>query len=154
MNKIVDRSAKLLNVTIRGNAGNIIAERARCTPRIANRLLKRVRDYTEVRHNGIITEIIALKALEMLNVDKHGLDEVDRKILTSIIEKFAGGPVGLNTLAAAVAEEMDTIETIYEPYLLQIGMIERTPRGRKTTKLAHEHLKLKTNKLNFEGWEI
>ena len=112
---------------------------------MANRLLKRVRDYAQVRHNGIITADIAQSGLKLLNVDEHGLDEVDRKILKTIIEKFAGGPVGLNTLAAAVAEEMDTIETIYEPYLLQIGLLERTPRGRKATTLAQQHLKLAIN---------
>jgi len=140
INKIVNRNAKILKVEIHDEASKIISERARRTPRVANRLLKRVRDYAQVRHDGIISNEIACDALGMLNVDEHGLDEVDRKILNNIIENFNGGPVGLNTLAAAVAEEMDTIETIYEPYLLQIGMIERTPRGRKTTKKAHEHL--------------
>ena len=118
----------------------MIARRARRTPRVANRLLKRVRDYAEVRHDGMITIPITTEALDMLQVDHYGLDEVDRKILTSIIEKFAGGPVGLNTLAAAAAEEMETIETIYEPYLLQIGFLERTPRGRMATTLAYKHL--------------
>ncbi|MFZ2189384.1 MAG: Holliday junction branch migration DNA helicase RuvB [Candidatus Magasanikiibacteriota bacterium] len=140
INKIVNRNAKILEVDIHPEASGIIATRSRRTPRVANRLLKRVRDYAEVRHNGKIDKDITEKALSMLNVDKHGLDEVDRKILEVIIDKFNGGPVGLNTLAAAIAEEMDTIETIYEPYLLQIGMIERTPRGRKATKLAYEHL--------------
>jgi len=158
INKIVNRSAKILEVEIKENASEIISQRARRTPRIANRLLKRVRDYAQVRHDGIITDVITLDALGMLNVDEHGLDEIDRKILTNIIEKFEGGPVGLNTLAAAIAEEMETIETIYEPYLLQIGMIERTPRGRKATKLAHSHLNLEqkkgTNKINFKGWEL
>jgi holliday junction DNA helicase RuvB len=138
--QIVNRNANLLDVNIEDNAGSHVAKRARRTPRVANRLLKRIRDYAEVRHNGIITKEVALGALEMLDVDNLGLDDVDRKILLAIIEKFNGGPVGLNTLAAAVAEEMDTIESIYEPYLLQIGMIERTPRGRKVTKLACEHL--------------
>lgn len=141
--QIVERNANLLDIDITGNAPDIIADRARRTPRIANRILKRVRDYAEVRHDGIITEEITLAALLMLDVDEQGLDAVDRKILTALIEKFDGGPVGLNTLAAAVAEEMDTIETIYEPYLLQIGMIERTPRGRKITHTAIEHLKIK-----------
>lgn len=141
--QIVERNANLLNIDIKGDAPDIIADRARRTPRVANRILKRVRDYAEVRHNGIITEEITISALEMLDVDAQGLDAVDRKILSTIIEKFEGGPVGLNTLAAAIAEEMDTIETIYEPYLLQIGMIERTPRGRKITHTAIEHLKLR-----------
>ena len=140
IDKILNRNASLLKVTIDQIASAKIASCARRTPRVANRLLKRVRDYAEVKHNGIINEEITEAALTMLAVDQHGLDEVDRKILQTIIEKFDGGPIGLNTLAAAVAEEMDTIETIYEPYLLQIGMIERTPRGRKVTRLADEHL--------------
>lgn len=144
INTIVNRSAKILNVEIKKPASDIIAARARRTPRVANRLLKRVRDYAQVLHNGIITEDVALKALGMLNIDEMGLDEIDRKILLNIIEKFEGGPVGLNTLSATVAEEMDTIETIYEPYLLQIGMLERTPRGRKAARLAYEHLGLKS----------
>ncbi|PLX28305.1 Holliday junction branch migration DNA helicase RuvB [Candidatus Parcubacteria bacterium] len=138
--RIIRRNAKLLDVEIYEDATQTVAKRARRTPRVANRLLKRVRDYAQVRHDGIISKEVAHGALDLLSVDEHGLDEVDRKILLSIIEKFNGGPVGLNTLAAAAAEEMDTIETIYEPYLLQIGMIERTPRGRKTTKKAYDHL--------------
>ncbi len=143
INTIVNRSARILNVEIKKQASDIIATRARRTPRVANRLLKRIRDYAQVLHDGIITEEIALKALDMLSIDEMGLDEIDRKILLNIIEKFEGGPVGLNTLSATVAEEMDTIETIYEPYLLQIGMLERTPRGRKAARLAYEHLGLK-----------
>ena len=139
--KIVNRNARILDVVIDDEATKLISTRARRTPRIANRLLKRVRDYAEVKHDGDISHDATKGALDMLLIDKHGLDEVDRKILTTIIENFEGGPVGLNTLAAATAEEMDTIETIYEPYLLQIGMIERTPRGRKTTARAHAHLK-------------
>jgi len=138
--QIVNRNAKILDVTIDTDASSLIAERSRRTPRVANRLLKRVRDYAEVKHDGIISKEIANSALEMLSVDHCGLDEVDRKILLHIIEKFSGGPVGLNTLAAAVAEEMETVEDIYEPYLLQLGMLERTPRGRKATKKAYEHL--------------
>lgn len=137
---IINRNAKILAVDIHPEASKTISQRSRRTPRVANRLLKRVRDYAQVKHNGIINKDIANQALDMLNVDQHGLDEVDRKILETIIDNFNGGPVGLSTLAAAVAEEMDTIETIYEPYLLQTGMIERTPRGRKTTKSAYEHL--------------
>src|SRR3989339_953298 len=137
---IIHRNAKILNVEIHKDAATTISTRARKTPRVANRLLKRVRDYAEVRHDGIISHDIAKDALNLLNIDIHGLDEVDRKILDTITGQFNGGPVGLNTLAAAVAEEMDTIETIYEPYLMQIGMIERTPRGRKATKKAYEHL--------------
>lgn len=137
---IVDRNAKLLEVDMHTTARDMIATRARRTPRVANRLLKRVRDYAQVKHDGILSKDTTDAALAMLRVDKHGLDEVDRKILRAIIDNFDGGPVGLNTLAAAVAEDMDTIETIYEPYLLQIGMLERTPRGRKVTKQAKEHV--------------
>jgi len=140
MEKIVERNARILDVDIENEAVSLIATRARRTPRIANRLLKRVRDFAEVRHDGTITHEATSGALDMLLIDEHGMDEVDRKILRTIIDNFEGGPVGLNTLAAATAEEMDTIETIYEPYLLQIGMIERTPRGRKTTARAHTHL--------------
>jgi len=140
MEKIVHRNARLLEVTIADEATNLIAGRARRTPRIANRLLKRVRDYAEVKHDGTISIEAADRALTMLMIDEHGMDEVDRKILKTIIDGFKGGPVGLNTLAAATAEEMETIETIYEPYLIQIGMIERTPRGRKTTPRAHDHM--------------
>ncbi|PIZ95804.1 MAG: Holliday junction branch migration DNA helicase RuvB [Candidatus Magasanikbacteria bacterium CG_4_10_14_0_2_um_filter_33_14] len=138
--KIINRNAELLEVNIENNADKVIAIRSRKTPRIANRLLKRVRDYAQVKHNGIINIEIAKAALDMLNVDEYGLDEIDRKILHFIIDNFAGGPVGLNTLSSAIAEEMDTVETIYEPFLLQIGMLERTPRGRKATGKAYEHL--------------
>ncbi len=145
---IIARNAKLLDVTIDTSATTAVAQRSRRTPRVANRLLKRVRDYAQVEHDGIINHNVAGGALSMLNIDEFGLDEVDRKILQTIIERYEGGPVGLNTLAASVAEEMDTLETIYEPYLLQIGMIERTPRGRKTTLRAHEHLRDTLNKEN------
>ena len=138
--KILTRNVGLLTTQASAEALSTIASRARRTPRVANRLLRRVRDYAEVRHNGIIDEVIAKSALSMLCIDNYGLDEVDRKLLATIIEKFEGGPVGLNTLASAAAEEMETVESVYEPYLLQIGMLERTPRGRKATKLAYEHL--------------
>lgn len=138
--QIISRNARLLNVETEPSAQRAIALRARRTPRVANRLLKRVRDYAQVRESGIISQDIALAALRMLHIDEYGLDEVDRKILATLIDKFDGGPAGLNTIAAAVAEEMDTVETIYEPYLLQIGMIERTPRGRKATRAAYTHL--------------
>jgi len=138
--KILTRNAKILETDMHPEAGKTIASRSRGTPRVANRLLKRVRDYADVRHNGKIEEEVTQQALGMLNVDDKGLDEIDRKILETLIDKFAGGPIGLNTLAAAISEEADTIETIYEPYLLQIGMLERTPRGRKATKAAYEHL--------------
>ena len=138
--KILERNAALLGVNIESAAKDLIALRSRRTPRVANRLLKRVRDFADVRHDGIITETIAHSALELLHIDGLGLDEVDRKILSTIVEKFQNGPVGLGTLAAATAEDTDTIETIYEPYLLQIGMLERTPRGRMTTELAENHI--------------
>ncbi len=140
LEKIIKRNAKLLDLEIDQKSIATIAKRSRHTPRIANRLLKRVRDYAQVKHDGEVDHAVAQNALSMLSIDIHGLDEVDRKILISIIDTFSGGPVGLNTLAAAVAEEMETIENIYEPYLLQIGMIERTTRGRKATKLAYTHL--------------
>jgi len=140
INTIIKRNARLLQVEVAPDASALIAARARRTPRVANRLLKRVRDYAQVKHDGMITVPITTKALTMLQIDTHGLDGVDRKILSAIIEKFSGGPVGLNTLSAAVAEEMDTIETIYEPYLLQIGFLERTPRGRMATGMAYKHL--------------
>lgn len=143
---IAKRNAAILNIQIDQPGAKLIAERARRTPRVANRLLKRVRDYAEVKHNGIIDQTIAKNALDLLKVDHYGLDEVDRKILETIIDKFEGGPVGLSTLAASTGEDMDAIEIISEPYLLQIGMLERTPRGRKATKLAYEHLHKKDNR--------
>ena len=121
-------------------ATDLIATRARRTPRIANRLLKRVRDFAEVKNEGKINEDVAKESLKMLSIDAHGLDEVDRRLLQTLIEKFNGGPTGLNTLAASIAEEMETIENIYEPFLLQLGLIERTPRGRKATPAAYAHL--------------
>lgn len=137
---IVERNAKRLGIALADDAGRVIASRARRTPRVANRLLRRVRDFAEVKHDGIITADIAHEALSMLHIDKNGLDEVDRKILRAIMDTFSGGPVGLNTLAASIGEDMETIEMIYEPYLLQMGLLERTPRGRKATKGAYEHL--------------
>jgi Holliday junction DNA helicase RuvB len=141
--RIVARSAKLLDVEVDDAGAHAIAARSRGTPRVANRLLKRVRDYAEVRHSGVVTQDIAVAALELLEVDKEGLDRLDREILRAICEKFSGGPVGLSTLAVAVEEEQDTIEDVYEPYLLQRGLIERTPRGRAATRRAFEHLGLK-----------
>jgi holliday junction DNA helicase RuvB len=140
---IVGRSARLLEIEVDDAGARAIAARSRGTPRVANRLLKRVRDYAEVRHSGIVTEEVAVGALELLEVDEEGLDRLDREILRAICEKFSGGPVGLSTLAVAVEEEQDTIEDVYEPYLLQRGMIERTPRGRAATRRAFEHLGLK-----------
>jgi Holliday junction DNA helicase RuvB len=142
LTKIVLRSARLLEVEIDERGAQAIAARSRGTPRVANRLLKRVRDYAEVRGSGVVTAPVAAAALDMLEVDHEGLDRLDREILRAICEKFAGGPVGLSTLAVAVGEEQDTIEDVYEPYLLQRGLIERTPRGRLATKRAFEHLGL------------
>ncbi len=138
--KIVLRSARIIGVPIEPTAAIEVAKRSRRTPRVANRLLKRVRDFSQVRGDGTLTAPITQDALHMLEVDEFGLDEVDRRILGSIIEKFKGGPVGLTTLAAATAEEVATIEDIYEPFLMQIGFLHRTPRGRIATELAYEHL--------------
>ena len=137
---IIRRSAKILKAKLDPAAARTIAIRARRTPRVANRLLKRVRDFAEVKSDGKITVAIAERALQSLDIDALGLDQVDRKILRFIIEKFQGGPVGLNTIAAAVAEEMETIEDIYEPFLLQLGFLSRTPRGRTVTPSAYRHL--------------
>ncbi len=137
---IVERSADVLGVPIDREGAAEIAMRSRGTPRIANRLLRRVRDYAEVKADGRIDRAVANAALEMLEVDAHGFDELDRRLLRTIIEKYDGGPVGLNTLAAALAEEQDALEEVYEPFLIQIGFLDRTPRGRVATKLAYEHL--------------
>lgn len=145
--KIIARSAKILGVSIDDPSVTFIAQRARKTPRVANRLLKRVRDFVEVRANGIIHENSSKKAFEMLGVDDFGLDEIDRKILNIIIEKFNGGPVGLNTIAAATGEEMSTIEDVYEPFLIQCGFLHRTPQGRVATDFALKHLGLKRKAL-------
>lgn len=139
---IVERSARLLGVEADKKGLEEIAKRARGTPRVANRLLKRVRDYAQVMGKGIITQKIALEALGKLEVDAIGLDEIDHKLLRTIIEKFNGGPVGLETIAAAISEEADTIMDVYEPYLLQLSFLERTPRGRVATRFAYEHLGL------------
>ena len=139
---IVIRSSKLFEADIDPNAAVEIARRSRGTPRIANRLLKRVRDYAQVRGTGSITMDMAEQALEMLQVDPLGLDHIDHKLLTGMIERFRGGPVGLDTIAASIGEESTTIEDVYEPYLLQIGFIQRTPRGRTVTQLAYEHFKM------------
>lgn len=142
---IAERSAEILNVVIDRDGASEIATRSRGTPRIVNRLLRRVRDYAQVRGGGKIDRATAQAALEMLEVDKHGFDEVDRKLLLTIIEKYQGGPVGVNTLAAALAEEPDAIEEIYEPFLIQIGFLNRTPRGRVATRLAYEHFGITPN---------
>ena len=141
--QIVIRSSSILGAEIQIGGATEIARRSRGTPRIANRLLKRVRDYAQVRADGNITDEVANDALELLGVDKLGLDYVDEKLLITIIEKFRGGPVGLDTLAASIGEDRNTIEDVYEPYLLQLGYIQRTPRGRIVTKLGYEHFGLK-----------
>jgi Holliday junction DNA helicase RuvB len=138
--KIIERSASLLNIKIEPDAVKVIAMRSRFTPRVANRLLKRVRDFAEVDGQGIITKEIAEHALDFLEVDKMGLEQGDRNILLALINKFNGGPVGLQTLAAAAMEEEDTILDMYEPYLMQMGFLERTPKGRVASRLAYEHL--------------
>ena len=140
--EIVTRSARILGVDIVPEAAHEIARRARGTPRIANRLLRRVRDYAQVRADGRITESVCRDALELLQVDEHGFDEADRRLLRTIIDKFSGGPVGLGSLAAAIGEEKDAIEDIYEPYLIQIGFLERTSRGRVATPRAYEYFGL------------
>jgi holliday junction DNA helicase RuvB len=142
LEEIVRRSARILDVPIDNAAAAEIARRARGTPRIANRLLRRVRDYAQVRAAGSITLDVACAGLKLLEVDEHGFDEVDRKLLRTIIEKFDGGPVGLNTLAAAISEEKDAIEDIYEPFLIQIGFLDRTPRGRVATPRAYGYFGL------------
>ncbi len=140
---IVRRSAAILKVEIDGDGSGEIARRCRGTPRIANRLLRRVRDFAEVRAEGRITGPVAREALEMLQVDPLGFDEVDRKLLLTIIEKYGGGPVGVNTIAASLSEEVDAIEEIYEPFLIQSGFLDRTPRGRVATALAYQHFNRK-----------
>ena len=140
LQRIIRRSASLLDVDIDENGARQIARRSRGTPRVANRLLRRVRDYAEVIAEGKVTTQEANKAMDMMDVDALGLDDVDRKILTTIIENFAGGPVGISTIAAAIDEEKDTIESIYEPFLMRIGFLERTTRGRRATPRAYQHL--------------
>jgi Holliday junction DNA helicase RuvB len=142
LNTICRRSANILKVEIDDSGSHEIARRGRGTPRIVNRLLRRVRDFAEVDHDGNITEHVAADALDRMEVDSYGLDETDAKLIKTIIEKFDGGPVGLSTLSAAIHEEKDSIEEIIEPYLLQIGFLNRTPRGRMATRLAYEHFGL------------
>ena len=139
LGNIVERSAGLLDVVINKEAAREIARRGRGTPRIANRLLRRVRDYAQVRANGEIDLAVAETALNMLKVDRYGLDEVDQKIMLTVAEKYGGGPVGLSTIAASIDEQPDTIEEVYEPYLMQLGFLDRTPRGRMATERAYEY---------------
>lgn len=140
--KIINRSARILQVNVTPESINQIAKRSRKTPRVANRLLKRVRDFAQVKSIAQIDKTTAINALNMLEIDELGLDQIDRRILETIITKFSGGPVGLNTIAAATAEEMETVEEVYEPFLIQIGFLNRTPRGRMATPQAYQHLKL------------
>ncbi len=152
MREIVERSARILGVPIEREASMEIARRCRGTPRIANRLLRRVRDYAQVRAEGRITCEVAHRALALLEVDEHGFDEVDRRLLRAIIDKFGGGPVGLNTLAAAISEEKDAIEDIYEPFLMQIGFLDRTPRGRVATPRAYAFFGLDSQGKDQKLW--
>lgn len=142
LTSIVLRSAGLLQIKVDESGAAEIARRARGTPRIANRLLRRVRDYAQVRANGHITHPIAMTALDLLEVDRFGLDEIDQKIMTTILEKYSGGPVGIKTIAASIDEEEATIEDVYEPYLMQLGFLDRTPRGRVATRRAFEYFKI------------
>ena len=143
LTSIVARSpARLLNVPIEAQGSEEIARRSRGTPRIANRLLRRVRDYAQVRAQGHITLPVAETALDLLEVDRFGLDEIDQKIMMTVLEKYRGGPVGVNTIAASIGEEPETIEEAYEPYLLQLGFLNRTPRGRMATHLAFDYFKI------------
>jgi len=139
---IVNRSARLLETPVDLEGAEEIARRARGTPRIANRLLRRVRDYAEVRAKGHITKEVAMTALDMLEVDRFGLDEIDQKIMRTVLEKFGGGPVGVNTIAASIGEESETIEEVYEPYLIQLGFLHRSPRGRIATERAYDYFKV------------
>jgi Holliday junction DNA helicase RuvB len=140
LSKIIKRSSKILNVDITANAADEISSRSRGTPRIANALLRRIRDFAQVKGNGKIDIEISRYALKALNIDKHGLDEMDNKILLTIIDKFSGGPVGLNTIATAIGEDSGTIEEVYEPFLIKEGFLKRTPRGREATEFAYKHL--------------
>jgi Holliday junction DNA helicase RuvB len=152
LSRIVERSARILNIGIDIDSAIEIARRSRATPRIANRLLRRTRDWAQVKHNGVITRSLVQECLQALEIDEIGLDKVDKKILNALISKFNGGPVGLDTLAAMISEDAQTVEDVYEPYLLQLGFIDRTPRGRIVTKFAYEHLKIDLpNYLNKPG---
>lgn len=151
LQRIVARSARLLNCEISVEGSLEIARRSRGTPRIANRLLRRVRDFAEVKADGVITREVSDAALSMLDVDQHGLDIMDRKLLSAVIEKFSGGPVGVDNLAAAIGEERDTIEDVLEPYLIQQGFLQRTPRGRIATNIAYQHFGLTAPTRSISG---
>ena len=142
LKQIVKRSSRLLNVRIDEEGAEEISRRSRGTPRIANRLLRRVRDYAEVRADGYVTRMVAETALDLLEVDRFGLDEIDQKIMMTVLKKYAGGPVGVNTIGASIGEEPDTIEEVYEPYLIQLGFLHRTPRGRMATDSAFDYFKV------------
>jgi len=144
LRQIIEHSAKILNVEIEKKGALEMARRSRGTPRLANRILKRVRDFAQVRFDGVITEAVAKEALDLMDVDKMGLDHIDRNILMTMIQKFSGGPVGLDTLAAAIGEDTGTIEDVYEPYLIKNGFINRTPRGRVVTEYTYKHLGIKS----------
>jgi Holliday junction DNA helicase RuvB len=148
--EIITRAARILDVSVEKGAAEQIAKRARLTPRVANRLLKRARDYADVNGDGIINEQLSIAALNLLEIDDMGLDYADRRMLEAIIENYKGGPVGVDTLAAMIADERATIEDFYEPYLMQIGFLERTPRGRKVTAKAYSHLKKKPPSKNTQ----
>ncbi len=155
LEKIITRSANILNVKAEKEGASIIACASRGTPRVANRLLKRVRDYAQVKADNIITRPVAEEALQMLQLDQKGLDEIDRRLLMALIEKFEGGPVGLETLAACISEEPETLEDVYEPYLMQLGLLKRTARGRMVTKEVYSYLRLKPGSSNAQQklWE-
>jgi Holliday junction DNA helicase RuvB len=144
--EIIRRSAKILNIAVDDEGVREMARRSRGTPRVANRLLRRVRDFADVRADGKITLPVAREALAMLGIDEHGLDDQDRNLMLAILQKYGGGPVGLNTLAAALSEEEDAIEEIYEPYLMQLGLLDRTPRGRVATALAYKHFRVEDSR--------
>lgn len=154
LKKIVLRSAGLLDVPIDGDGAFEIARRSRGTPRVSNRILRRVRDYAQVEADGVITLEVAMKGLEMLAVDEQGLDKMDRHIMLTIMQKFSGGPIGLDTLSAAVSEEKDTLEDVYEPFLIQRGYLKRTPRGRVATKRAYQHFGCKEEKEEDEMAQV
>jgi Holliday junction DNA helicase RuvB len=151
LSSIVRRSARLLSVKIDDDGADEIARRSRGTPRIANRLLRRVRDYAEVRADGHVDLAVAHRALDLLEVDRYGLDEIDQKIMMTVLEKYGGGPVGLNTIAASIDEESDTIEEVYEPYLIQLGFLNRTPRGRIATDQAWDHFQVPRRMRNSQN---
>ncbi len=151
MKQIAVRSAKILNIKTAEDGAEIIANRSRGTPRIVNRLLRRIRDFAEVKADGIITNSVAENALKALEIDTAGLDVIDHRILLTIIEKFNGGPVGLETLAVAISEEPDSLTDVYEPFLIQIGFLQRTPRGRVATDHAYKHFGIQNNRITKNG---